>query len=116
MFKQKVNGRFINTCYVEGTAGDVSALTALAEGKIEVYEEKFSGGTSAPLPTKMNYISFSVSKKKGVRTYLTASVRVPHIKATKSNEDVEAVVVGAFDAAYNSNEKCETCNLIGSRE
>ena len=116
MVKQVVGGKTKKTVYAEMSAGDLTTLQALMEGKLEIYDKKFEGGTTAPAPSVMNYINFSVGKKISKGVYQSASVKVPHIKQGKSFADVSALVKGAFDCGYESTitAKCEYSNLVGS--
>ena len=114
MIKQIVGGKTKKTVYAEMSAGDLATLQTLMEGKLEIYDKKFEGGTTASAPTQMNYINFSVGKKISKGVYQSASVRVPHIKQGKSFADLKPLVVGAFDCGYELNTKCEYSNLVGS--
>lgn len=114
MIKQIVGGKTKKTVYAEMSAGDLTTLQTLMEGKLEIYDKKFEGGTTAPAPSEMNYINFSVGKKISKGVYQNSTVRVPHIKAGKSFADLKPLVVGAFDCSYDLSVKCEYSNLVGS--
>lgn len=114
MIKQKVGGKTVNTVYAEMSAADLATVQALLVGKLEIYDKKFSGGTTSAVPSVMNYIRFSVGKKVSKGVYISGSNSVPHIKQGKSIADARTLVVGAFDASFTSDAKAEYCNLIGS--
>lgn len=114
MIKQIVGGKTKKTVYAEMSAGDLTTLQTLMEGKLEIYDKKFEGGTIAPAPSVMNYINFSVGKKISRGVYQSSTVRVPHIKQGKSFADLKTLVVGAFDCSYDLDTKCAYTNLVGS--
>lgn len=114
MIKQIVGGKTKKTVFAEMSAGDLTTLQTLMEGKLEIYDKKFEVGTTAPAPSKMNPINFSVGKKVSKSVYQSCSVHIPHIKEGKSFADCKALVVGAFDAGYEVSAKAEYSNLVGS--
>ncbi|AFL69752.1 hypothetical protein [Sulfurospirillum barnesii] len=114
MIKQIIGGKTVKTVYADMSAADLAVLQPLMEGKLEIYDKKFEGGTATSVPTEMNYIRFSVGKKISKNVTMSASVSVPHIKQGKSFADCKAIVIGAFDCGFESDAKCDYSNLIGS--
>ena len=114
MIKQIIGGVTKKTVYAEMSAGDLTAVQALMEGKLEIYDKKFEGGTASAMPAVMNYLRFSVGKKVSKNVSISGSVTVPHVKQGKSFADAKVLVVGAFDSNFESDAKCEYSNLIGS--
>lgn len=114
MIKQIIGGSTLKTVYAEMSAGDLTAVQALMEGKLEIYDKKFEGGTTSAMPTVMNYLRFSVGKKVSKNVTMSGSVTVPHVKQGKSFADAKLLVVGSFDCGYDSDIKAEYSNLIGS--
>ncbi|AHJ12345.1 hypothetical protein [Sulfurospirillum multivorans] len=115
MIKQIIGGVTKKTVYAEMSAGDLTAVQALMEGKLEIYDKKFEGGTASVMPAQMNSIRCSCGKKISKGVYQTASFSVPHITQGKSFADAKALIIGAFDAGYDIDTKCDYSNLIGSK-
>ena len=88
------------------------ALEGLLEGKLDKYSKVFEGGTSAPSPAVLNEKRFSVSKKGVNGEYFSASMRIPHVKTSKTFADIQLAVVGAFDQDWESSTKCTASNAI----
>ena len=108
--KQNVKGRTVKTIDVVASAGDLTALTDLMDGEIETYDVKSSGGTAlAVTPTEFNKKKFSCGDRD---QQLSCSFSVGHVKATAGKSDFKAVVVGAFDANYESSTKATYMNLL----
>ncbi|MEA2110618.1 MAG: hypothetical protein U9P71_01085 [Campylobacterota bacterium] len=112
MIKQKINGRSVNTVSIVCSTADAATLSAILAGESTEWEVTAEGGTTANAVTP-NYLAFSVGKK-GIGKSNSASVRLPHIKITKTWSDVKTAVVGAFDQDFATAVKCEYCNLFGA--
>jgi len=112
VLKQRINGKTVATLYVEGSAGDIGALKALMEGQVDEYELKSSGGTSAALPTQLESKRCSVGKKVDAYSRVSCVFRIPHLPASKSEDDVRNAVLGKFDCHYDLTEACEYFNYL----
>lgn len=111
MIKQKIGGRTVNTVSASGSVADMTTLSGILEGELTLFELKFEGGTSAN-PAVLNAKKFSVGKKYLSGQRQSASVSIPHVKATKSFADIQLAVVGQFDESFESANKCEYSNLF----
>jgi len=110
--KQIVKGRTVRTLDVVASADDLTALTDLMDGQVDVYDEKSSGGTDIATPAELNRKRFSCGDKS---QNLSCSFTVPHVKAGANKSDFKAVVVGKFDANYDSTTKSTYMNLLYDR-
>lgn len=111
MLRQITNGKTSNTVMVNGSVADLTALAGILVGKVEVYSMVGSGGTAAN-GVELNPYTFSVGKRNIDGSYESASVRIPHMKPTKSINDIRSAVVGVFDASLTTATKCEYANGI----
>lgn len=109
MLRQITNGKTTNTVMVNGSVADLTTLASILVGQVEVYDLQGTGGTTA-MGIELNPYSFSVGKRHIDGSYESASVRLPHMKPTKSIKDVRSAVVGAFDASFETSSKCEYAN------
>lgn len=112
VIKQKIKGRTVNTLVTEATTGDLTDLMALLEGEVTDYDLKSSGGAVAPYPLALNTKKFSCGNKT---SKISCAFSVKHLKPTAFINDIEAVVVGAFDASYDSTVKADYTNLLYDR-
>ena len=115
MIRQRIGGKSVNTVNVTASAEDLTALSALLEGELTTYEMKFEGGTVAALPANMNGKKFSVGKKYLSGQTRSASVYVPHIKPSKTFNEIAVAVVGVFDEDFEGSARAEYSNLIYDR-
>ena len=109
LLRQIVKGLYSRKIEVEGTADDLNALKSLMAGKIETYDFKNQVGTSAPYPEILNPIVFQTyddTRRK------RATVRIPHLKPSKSWNDLEPYVIGNFDCSYSLDVKSVSAKLI----
>ncbi|WNY98828.1 hypothetical protein SUSP_001246 [Sulfurospirillum sp. 'SP'] len=111
MIKQKINGKTVNTVMADGSVADITALSSILEGELTIWDKKFEGGVSAN-PSPLNAKKFSVGKKYLGAGASSASVQIPHIKASKSFNDIRVAVIGQFDEGWESSVKCEYSNLF----
>ncbi|ATB68885.1 hypothetical protein SJPD1_1048 [Sulfurospirillum diekertiae] len=111
MIKQKIAGRNVNTVSASGSVADMTTLGAILEGELSFYEQKFEGGTTAN-PAVLNAKKFSVGKKYLSGQRQSASVSIPHVKATKSFAEIQTAVIGQFDESFKSSTKCDYSNLF----
>ena len=111
LMRQIIGGKQVKTIDVDGSADDILALQSLMEGQIQILDKKFEGGTSAPLPAQLNAKSFSVGKKTGKVNYC-AAVRIPHVKPTRTFNEIKASAIGSFDQDYVSSIKCSHSNMF----
>lgn len=116
MLRQRIGGRTVNTVMANGSADDMLALSSILEGEITTFELKFEGGTPAPAPTALNSKKFSVGKKYLSGQTKSASVQIPHVKATKSFTEIQTAVIGQFDENFVSSVKCVYSNLFYDRK
>ncbi len=110
MLMATIGGKGSGIVTVDASADDLDALKTLMEGKIEQYEAKATGGTAAPMPAHMRRFKFYVND--GTRNGYKGSFTIPHLKASKSNIDVESFCVGVFDAAYDVTTKADKCGTL----
>lgn len=115
MIKQRIGGRNVNTVSASGSVADMTALGAILEGELTFYELKFEGGTSAN-PAVLNAKKFSVGKKYLSGQRKSASVSIPHVKATTSFSEIQTAVIGQFDESFDSSTKCDYSNLFYDRK
>lgn len=91
------------------SAGDLTILESLLEGKISTYEKRSMGGTDIPsAPSVMRPMKFGVSRRADG---LSCTVNFKHIKATKHAGDVFAHQA-LFDADYVSALAATKINMI----
>lgn len=109
IIRQTIKGRTVRSLDVEATAADLTALQALLAGEISVFDLQSTGGSSSPYPADLNRKRFSCGSKLHK---LSCSFNVPHVKPTAHIGDIKAVVVGAFDASYDSSIKATYTNLL----
>lgn len=114
MLRQITNGRITQTVMVSGSQVDLEALSHILEGKVEIWDKKSEGGTSAPVALPLNPIGFSVGKKYIDGSRDSAFVKLSHLKAPKTIQDVKASVLGSWDAGFEVVTKCEYVNEIGN--
>lgn len=112
MLKQIMNGKSLKTVNANMSDADQTKLIAILVGKTEIYELKSQGGTAlTAIPdVGFNAKSFSVGSKDLNNQFQSAFVRLPHVKASKSIQDIHTAVVGAFDTSFTSAKKCEYVN------
>ena len=111
--KQNIKGKSRKYIDVTATAADLTALTDLMDGEIEIYSVSSSGGTAtATTPTDLNRKKFSCGNRAGE---LSCSFTIPHVKAGAVKSDFKAVVVGQFDANYDTTTKADYMNLLYDR-
>jgi len=115
MIKQRIGGKNVNTVIVTATEADMTSLLGLLEGELTTYDLKAEGGTAVAAPSKMNGKKFSVGKKYLSGQTHSASVYVPHIKPSKTFNDISVAVIGQFDEDFLGSAKCEYANLIYDR-
>ena len=107
--KQTIKGKSVASLTIEATAGDLLALTGLLEGQITTYDEKANGGSVAVYPVELNRKKMSCGDKT---TKVSCSFTIPHAKSTARISQIEAVVIGAFDASYDVSTKASYANLL----
>lgn len=111
--KQVILGKTVKVVDVVATAGDLTALTDLMDGEIQTFDVKSSGGVAlATTPSVLNQKRFSCGDRD---QNLSCSFKVPHAKATAGKSDFKAVVVGFFDANYETASKATYMNLLYDR-
>lgn len=116
MIRQKIGGRTVNTVIATGSADDMASLASLMEGELETYKLEFEGGTTASAPTSLNTKKFSVGKKYLSGQRKSASIHIPHVKASVNFSEIQSSVIGQFDEAFDSDVKCEYSNLFFDRQ
>jgi len=112
LLRQYVNGNWVNTISVQASADDLNALKSLLEGKVQEWETKATGGTSAPMPEDLNPMRFGLGNRD---QDIRCSMRLHHVDPAKKESDVKTIVVGNFDAHYQSTTKADYCHLIYDR-
>ena len=112
IIKQTIKGRSVGYMNIDISDADATDLTAILEGEVSVFDEKSTNGTSSAYPTELNRKKFSCGDKS---SKTSCSFTVPHAKPTAYTPDFEAVVVGAFDASFESDVKADYMNLLYDR-
>lgn len=110
MIYQRIGGRNVNTVSATGTTADLTTLSSILEGELTTFELKFEAGTVAPAPTALNTKKFSVGKKYLSGQSMSCSVGIPHVKITKSFNEIQTAVIGQFDESYDTAVKCSYSN------
>ena len=87
-------------------------LLTLLEGEVSNFDLKSTGGSVSAYPTELNRKKFSCGDRT---TKVSCSFTIPHAKVTAFTPDFEAVVVGAFDASFDSAIKADYSNLLYDR-
>jgi len=112
LLRQIINGQRVNTINVDASADDLNALKSLLEGKVEEWEKKAEGRTAASKPAIPNLMRFACGKNGKPRYSCAFTLR--HVDLAKDEQDVKSLVIGAFDASWETAEKAEYCHLIGN--
>ncbi|HUH42669.1 MAG TPA: hypothetical protein VLZ29_06090 [Sulfurimonas sp.] len=111
MIKQYVNGKSVGIVNASMSSADFSTLSVILAGRSENWEKIAEGGTVANAITP-NFRKFSVGKVT-MNGRISSSFTLPHLKASKSTDDIRGSVIGMFDADYVLTDKAEYCNGIG---
>jgi len=111
MLRQYINGKWVNSIYVDG---DIDAIKSLLEGKVEEWDKKAETGKDAALPAKLNPMKMSCGKKLGNGVTKSCSFTLRHIDPAKSDNDVRPLVENHFTANFQVDEKCDYARLIGN--
>ena len=106
MIRQIINGKAVRTVSVILSEADATTLKGLMVGELQTWDSKATGGSSSN-PAVLNYIGLSVGKTSLNGTRKSASVFIPHVKATKHFSDLSTAVVGVWDEDFNSSSACE---------
>lgn len=112
IIKQVIKGKTVIFSEIEASNADITELQTLLEGEVSTFDKKSEGGSVSPYPATLNRKRFSCGDRT---TKISCSFTVPHAKATAYTPDFEAVVVGAFDASYDSAVKADYSNLLYDR-
>ncbi len=116
MIRQRIGGKAVNTVNATMSEADRLTLSGILEGELTSYDLKFEGGVSAPQPTQLNGKKFSVGKKYLSGQTRSSSVYIPHVKTSKTFNDVAVAVIGQFDEDFEGASKCEYANLIFDKQ
>ena len=109
IIKQTIKGRSVGYMKIDISDADATDLIAILEGEVSVFDEKSSGGSQSAYPTALNMKKFSCGDRD---TGISCSFKVQHAKATAYTPDFETVVIGAFDASFDSSVKSDYMNLL----
>lgn len=109
---QRVKGKTVKYLDIQASSADLTELNSILEGEITTFDLKSSGGSATVTPATLNRKKFSCGDKD---THVSCSFTVPHVKATAFTPDLEAVVIGAFDASFDSAVKADYMNLLYDR-
>lgn len=112
IIKQVVKGSTVKTLDVDASNADLTELIAILAGEVQTFELKSEGGSTATTPSALNRKRYSCGDKS---SNISCSFTVPHAKLTANTPEFEAVVIGAFDASYDSSTKCDYMNLFYDR-
>lgn len=112
ILKQTIKDKSVGFLEIDATAADLSALEVILEGEVTKFDLKSSGGAVAPYPAAINRKKFSCGDRD---THVSCSFTVPHCKLTAFTPDFEAVVIGSFDASFDSAVKSDYMNLLYDR-
>lgn len=111
MIKQYINGKSAGTTNASMSSADFTTLSAILAGRSENWTLSGSGGTTAN-SINPNFKKFSVGKVT-INGRKSTAVSLPHVKTTKSIDDIRTAVIGNFDVDYKLTEKADYCNGIG---
>lgn len=111
MIKQYINGKSAGIANASLSSADFSVLSTILAGRSENWEKIAEGGTVANSITP-NFRKFSVGSVT-INGRISSSFTLPHLKASKSTDDVRGSVIGMFDTDYVLTNKAEYCNGIG---
>lgn len=112
MIKQVINGAQRRTVNADMSNADFLLLQAVLAGKSEEWQLQSSGGAVANGKT-LNSIKLAVGKK-GLTSRRSAGVFLPHIKPTKTLQDLQFAIVSNWDEDFESSVKCEYCTTFGA--
>lgn len=112
MIKQIINGKSAGAISASLTTADFTILSAVLAGKSENWLKHSEGGVSATI-AEPNFIRFSCGKNT-INGTMSIAVTVPHLKASKTLQDIHTAVKGVFDCDYDSSVKCEYVNGVGA--
>jgi len=112
IYSQTIKGKSVKFSEIIATDADLTDLEGLLEGKVTKFDLKSTGGSVSAYPAVINRKKFSCGDKG---TSVSCSFTVPHCKATAYTPDFEAVVIGAFDASFDSSVKSDYTNLLYDR-
>jgi hypothetical protein len=112
IIKQVIKGRTVGYMNLDASDADLVDLEAILEGEVSKWDQKSTGGASAPYPAELNTKKFSCGNKDN---NISTSFTIRHVKPTAYKPDFKAVVVGAFDAHPDSAIKADYMNLLYDR-
>lgn len=119
MIQQQVGGLRPRSININGSDEDLAEFAKLLAGEIVVYKLIESGGE--PLAHNLsgfNKKSYVISKRNEDDSRVSTMFSVPHMKQGAGLNEVEQVVVGAFDCGYEDDMhvKCDKILLKFSGE
>ncbi len=112
IIKHSIKGKNVKTLEVTASTADLVDLNAILEGEITTFDLKSEGGAVATTPTVENRKKFSCGDRD---SKVSCSFNIHHAKVTAYTPDFEAVVIGVFDASFDSSVKCDYMNLLYDR-
>lgn len=96
------------SCDVVASAADITAVTALMEGVVSIFEEASTGGTDCATPAKLRTFKFGVNRKIDK---LGTTVTIKHTKSTKNEIDIFGHKA-LFDANFESAAQATGIRMI----
>jgi len=112
IISQFIKQKSVKWFEVNATDADLVGLEAILEGSVTKFNLKSTGGSVSAYPLALNRKKFSGGDKT---TKVSCSFTIPHAKETAFTPDFEAVVVGAFDASFDSAVASDYMNLLYDR-
>ncbi|OCR98861.1 hypothetical protein A9K75_09580 [Campylobacter fetus subsp. testudinum] len=112
MLKQTIDG-VTKSINANGSSADVGALIGILVGEITEYDLKFQGGTEMPtMPSLLNKKVLIVgSKATASQGRLSSMVTLPHVKTSKTFNEISVDIKNKFNANYESAIKADYVTL-----
>ena len=114
MLRQYINGKWVNSIYVDAGADEITAIKSLLEGKFEEWDKKAETGKDEPLPAKLNAIKVRCGRKIGNGTS-SCAFTLRHINPAKTSGDIKPLVIGKFVSSFQDDTKAEYAELLGNK-
>ena len=114
MLRQYINGKWVNSIYVDAGADEIDAIKSLLEGKVEEWDKKAETGKDTALPAKLNPIKVRCGRKVG-NGASSCAFTLRHIETTKTSDDIKPLVIGKFASSFQDDTKAEYAELLGNK-
>jgi hypothetical protein len=112
LISQRISARTLPKI-MEVDDGVVDALSKLMVGLVEIFDLKASGGKEmSQTPEPLNQVRMSVRTFDKDGSTIGCAFRIPHVNPALAYKDLENLVVGKFDAYWNSDLKASDVSII----